>query len=128
MDRGGVKTGVKECFFYNLGHFGPVLFHVAHQLELGAAAVQVLAPPGGIAEIVIALQIIGQKAIPPHSRSHEDLAPQGRVSFSRSVRALPAACKSALGVALEQGQAEVYPGEVRFVLGAVVGAESGSSP
>ena len=45
----------------DLQHLIEHLFHLAHQRELGAGAVKVVAGAGGV-EIVIALQIVGQKA------------------------------------------------------------------
>ena len=55
------KSGSGGILFDHGGHGVELLLHVLHQLELGAAAVQVLL---GIvdAEVVVAVQIVGQEA------------------------------------------------------------------
>ena len=59
--RGRFCNGLSEIFFRRGLHGSPLGLHVRHQLELGAAAVQVLALAVRF-EVVVALQIIGEEA------------------------------------------------------------------
>ena len=71
---------------------------------------------------MVTLQIIGQEADAAF-QGHELGAP-GQGFFFQIGQGAARGLQKAFGVALEQGQAEVYLGEVRLVLGAVVGAEA----
>ena len=96
-------------------------FHVPDQLELGAAAVQVLSGVAGV-EIVVALQIVRQEA-DAALQGHQPGAPGQVLQFRRGQGAL-AALQEAPGVDLIQAHVKIHLGQILFVLGAVVGAEA----
>ena len=70
----------------DLGHLVHLGLHVADQLELGTAAVQIMILPMD-AEVDVAVQMVGRKRV-PHSRVII-LAPMGSIWSSSSVRLPP---------------------------------------
>ena len=102
----------------DLQHLIEHLFHLPHQRELGASAVKVVVGSGGV-EIVVALQIVGQKADAALQR--HQLGTPGKALFLRRAHGSPGGGEIPLGEHLVQVQVKVDLALVGLVLGAVVG-------
>ena len=94
------------------------LFHLPHQCELGAGAVEVVVRAGNM-EIMVALQIVGQETDAAFQR-HEFGTPGKTPSFS-CVHGGASSGKIAFGKYFIQMQVKVDFALVGFILGAVVG-------
>ena len=94
------------------------LFHLPHQCELGAGAVEVVIRASNM-EIMVALQIVGQETDAAF-QCHE-LSTPGKTSFFSCVHGGASSGKIAFGKHFIQMQVKVDFALVRFILGAVVG-------
>ena len=94
------------------------LFHLPHQCELGAGAVEVVVRAGNM-EIMVALQIVGQETDAAF-QCHE-LSTPGKTSFFSCVHGGASSGKIPFGEHFVQMQVKVDFALVWFILGAVVG-------
>ena len=108
-------------FFYNGLHFIPMALHVAHQFELRAAAIQVVAFAMNF-KIVISLQIVGQETNSAF-KSHQFGTPDQRIFFQVG-QGIASGSEESFGIGLKKRQAEVYLGQIPLVFSTVVGAKS----
>ena len=94
------------------------LFHLPHQCELSAGAVEVVIRASNM-EIMVALQIVGQETDAAF-QCHE-LSTPGKTSFFSCVHGGASSGKIAFGKHFIQMQVKVDFALVWFILGAVVG-------
>ena len=94
------------------------LFHLPHQCELGAGAVEVVIRAGNM-EIMVALQIVSQKTDAAFQR-HEPCTPCKALFFCPA-HGCPGSGEIPFGEHFVQMQVKMDFALVRFVLGAVVG-------
>ena len=94
------------------------LFHLSHQCELGAGAVEVVIRAGNM-EIMVALQIVGQETDAAFQR-HEPCTPCKALFFCHA-HGCPGSGEIPFGEHFVQMQVKMDFALVRFVLSAVVG-------
>ena len=114
-------SGLCSVLVYNRLHIVPLLLHVRDELQLGTAAVEILALAVR-AEVVIALKIVGQEADAALKR-HELRAP-GQIIKLRVGQRAGRALEVAPRVDVKEGDVEVDLREIALILRAVVRAET----
>ena len=101
-------------------HLRPFAFHIGDQLELGPAAVQVVARPVD-GEVMVAVQVVGQE--PDAAFQRHQLGAQGQ-DLLFQLRQPRAGAQKAPGIGAEQVQAHLHLAQIGFILGSGGGTEA----